>query len=85
MKVVPNAVFDDGYLHLLAINSRWGEIVQILANAFLTENKLGTYRTAREIRITVQRERFAQIDGNIYRKGTSFDFQVLPKVLKMWC
>jgi diacylglycerol kinase (ATP) len=85
MKVVPNAVFDDGYLHLLAINSRWGEIVQILANAFLNENKLGTYRKAREIRITVERERYAQIDGNLYRKGTSFDFRVLPKALKMWC
>ncbi|OHB66415.1 MAG: hypothetical protein A2Y77_11575 [Planctomycetes bacterium RBG_13_62_9] len=85
MKVVPNAVFDDGYLHLLAINSRWAEIVQILANAFLNENKLGMYRKAHEIRITVPRERFAQIDGTIYRKGTAFDFQVLPKALKMWC
>jgi len=28
MKVVPNAVFDDGYLHLLAVNSGWGEIAE---------------------------------------------------------
>jgi diacylglycerol kinase (ATP) len=85
MRVVPNAVFDDGYLHLLAINSSWGEIVQNMANAFLNENRLGTYRKACEIQITMQRERYAQIDGNIYRKGTSFHFKVLPKVLKMWC
>lgn len=85
MRVVPNAVFDDGYLHLLAVNSGWGEIVQILANAFLNENRLGTYRKACEIHITMQRERYAQIDGNIYRKGNSFDFKVLPKALKMWC
>jgi len=85
MKVVPNAVFDDGCLHLLAVNSSWGEIVQNMANAFLNENRLGIYRKAGEIQITMQRERYAQIDGNVYRKGTSFHFKVLPKVLKMWC
>jgi len=84
MKVVPQAVFDDGYLHLLAINSSWAEIVQNLANAFLNENKMGIYRKAGEIQITTQQERYAQVDGNIYRKGTSFHFKVLPKVLKMW-
>jgi diacylglycerol kinase family enzyme len=82
--VVPNAVFDDGHLHLLVINSRWGEIMQNLANAFLNENKLGTYYRAHEIRITTPHERFAQIDGNLYRKGTCFDFRVLPKALQMW-
>jgi diacylglycerol kinase family enzyme len=85
MKVVPNAVFDDGHLHLLAINSGWAEIVGGLAGAFLNENKMGIYRKAGEIRITTQRERFAQIDGNIYRKGTSFEFKVLPQALRMWC
>lgn len=85
MKVVPNAVFHDGWLHLLAVNSGWGEIVQNLANAFLYENKLGLYRQAHEIRITTQRERYAQVDGNIYRKGTTFHFKVLPQALRMWC
>lgn len=84
MKVVPNAVFDDGHLHLLAINSGWAEIVQNLANAFINENKLGTYRQARDIHITMQRQRYAQIDGNLYRQGTSFRYEVLPQALKMW-
>jgi diacylglycerol kinase (ATP) len=84
MKVVPNALFDDGCLHLLAVNSSWAEIVQNLANAFFFENKLGIYRKAREIQITMQRERYAQVDGSVYRKGTSFHFKVLPKTLKMW-
>jgi diacylglycerol kinase (ATP) len=85
MKVVPQAVFDDGFLHLLAINSGWAEIVQGMANAFLHENKMGIYRRATEIRITTGRERYAQIDGNIYRSGTSFEFRVLPQALRMWC
>jgi diacylglycerol kinase family enzyme len=85
MKVVPNAVFDDGRLHLLAVNSGWAEIVGGMANAFLYENKLGIYRKASEIRITAQRERYAQVDGSIYRKGTTFHFKVLPQALRMWC
>lgn len=85
MKVVPNAVFNDGSLHLLAINSGWAEIVGGMANALLYENKLGIYRKAREIRITMERERYAQLDGNIYRKGTDFHFRVLPQALRMWC
>jgi diacylglycerol kinase (ATP) len=85
MKVVPNAVFDDGYLHLLAVNSGWAEIVGGMANAFLYENKLGLYRKGREIRITMERERYAQVDGSIYRKGTDFRFRVLPQALRMWC
>ena len=84
MKVVPNAVFDDGYLHLLAINSPWGELLQGMANAFLYENKLGIYRKAHEIRITMPQERCAQLDGSIYRQGTSFHFEVLPGALQMW-
>ncbi len=85
MRVVPNAVFDDGHLHLLAINSGWAEIVGGMANAFLYENKLGIYRKAREIRITMERQRYAQVDGGIYRKGTDFRFRVLPQALRMWC
>ena len=85
MKVVPNAVFDDGYLHLLAVNSGWAEIVGGMANAFLYENKLGIYRKAKEIRITMEHERYAQLDGSIYRKGTDFHFRVLPQALRMWC
>lgn len=85
MKIVPNAVFDDGHLHLLAINSGWTEIVGGMANAFLKENRMGIYRKAREIRITTQRERYAQVDGNIYRKGTTFEFKVLPQALRIWC
>lgn len=85
MKIVPNAVFDDGHLHLLAINSGWAEIVAGCANAFLYENKMGLYRKAEEIRITMPRERHAQLDGNLYRKGTEFRFRVLPQALRIWC
>jgi len=84
MKIVPDAVFDDRHLHLLAINSGWGELVQGLATAFMDGNKLGRHEKAQRIRITMPTERHAQTDGNLYRKGKTFDFRVLPKALKMW-
>jgi len=84
MKVVPNAAFDDGYLHLLAINSGRGELMQTLASSFIDGNKLGTYRVGREIQIRTRHERHAQTDGNLYRKGKTFRFRVLPQALKMW-
>jgi diacylglycerol kinase (ATP) len=85
MKIVPNAVFDDGRLHLLALNSGWTEVVQSLAASFMEGNRTGIYRTGARIEITTQQERYAQTDGTLYRKGRNFFFEVLPGVLKMWC
>lgn len=84
MKIVPDAVFDDRHLHLLALNSGLGELVQSLATAFMDGNKLGRHEKGREIQIRTPHERYAQTDGNLYRRGTTFDFRVLPKALKMW-
>jgi len=84
MKIVPNAVFDDGQLHLLAVNSGWGEVMQTVASSFIDGNKLGTYDAGRQIVIRTQVERHAQTDGNLYRKGTTFRFRVLSQALKMW-
>jgi diacylglycerol kinase (ATP) len=84
MKVVPNAAFDDGRLHLLAVNSGRGELMHTVASAFIDENKMGTYRAGREIQIEMPHERHAQTDGNLYRKGKTFRFRVLPQALNMW-
>jgi len=84
MKIVPNAVFDDGQLHLLAINSGLPELMHTVASSFIEGNRLGTYRPGREIRIVTQEERHAQTDGDLYRRGKDFRFRVLPHALKMW-
>ncbi len=84
MKVVPNAAFDDGHLHLLAVNSGRGELMHTVASAFIDENRMGTYRAGREIQIEMPHERHAQTDGTLYRKGKTFRFRVLPQALNMW-
>ncbi len=85
MKIVPNAVFDDGRLHLLAMNSGWVEMVQSLASSFMEGNHAGLYRTGSRIEIAAEQERYSQTDGTLYRKGRTFLFEVLPGVLKVWC
>jgi len=84
MKIVPDAVFDDRHLHLLAINSGWAELVQSLATSFMEGNRFGRHEKGRQIRIAMSQPRHAQTDGNLYRQGTEFNFRVLPKALKMW-
>jgi diacylglycerol kinase family enzyme len=85
MKIVPNAVFDDGRLHLLALNSGWARMVQNLADSFMEGNRGGIYRTGLKMEIATQQERYAQTDGTLYRKGRTFQFEVLPGALRMWC
>jgi diacylglycerol kinase family enzyme len=85
LKVVPNAVFDDGQLHLLALNSGWTDIVHGLADSFVEGNRAGIYRAGRRIEIVTEQDRYAQTDGTLYRKGRTFLFEVLPGVLKIWC
>ena len=57
----------------------------IRADGLTPQRRLGIYRKAREIHITTRQERYAQLDGNIYRKDATFRFRVLPQALKMWC
>jgi diacylglycerol kinase family enzyme len=84
MKIVPDARFDDGYLHLLAVNSPLPEIVQNVATSFFVENRLGIYKKARRITVATDAERYLQTDGSIYGKGTTFRFEVIERGLRMW-
>ncbi len=50
---------------------------------FINEELLGEYKNGSCIRITTKQERYLQTDGDLYRKGTEFRFEVLPGALKM--
>ena len=85
MRVVPEARFDDGNLHVLAINAGRLHIIGGVAASFMNKNKLGTYTTGKQIKITTDRTRRLQADGNIIGEGTEFEFSVLPGALKVKC
>jgi len=84
MKVVPEAAFDDGLLHLRVLNEGWPALLAGLAKARLVGSDAASAGRARHIEIKTQKERYLHVDGNVARAGDSFRFQVLPGALRMW-
>lgn len=83
-KVVPQAQFDDGYLHLLILNAGPVGTLYALATALAGGNRMGEYYKAKEINITSSTQQLLQRNGDPEKeKRTSFSFKVLPKELKL--
>lgn len=83
-KVVPQAQYDDGYLHLLILDSGPFGALYALATALMGGNRIGDYYKARDIHITTSTEQFLQRNGDPEKeKRTQFSFKILPKELKI--
>jgi diacylglycerol kinase (ATP) len=83
-KVVPQAQLDDGYLHLLILNTGSIGALYALATSLMGGNRVGEYYKAKEINITSSIEQLLQRNGEPEKeKRTQFSFQVLPKELKI--
>ena len=85
MKVVPRARFDDRQLHILCVSS--GLIKTVIGGtaAFIIGNRIGDYRTGRQLRLKLDRPLELQIDGDEGWVADSFCFTILPKALKIKC
>jgi len=83
-KVVPQAQFDDGYLHLLILNSGPFGALYALATSLMGGNRVGDYYKARAIHITTSTEQFLQRNGDPEKeRRKTFSFNVLPRELKL--
>ncbi len=84
-KVVPQAKFDDGYLHMLILNAGPIATLYALATALVAGgNRMGEYYKAKEINITTSTEQLLQRNGDPEKeKRKKFSFKVLPKDLKL--
>lgn len=83
-KVVPQAQFDDGYLHLLILNSGPFGALYALGTSLAGGNRIGEYYKAKEINITTSTQQLLQRNGDPEKeKRTNFFFKVLPKELKL--
>lgn len=83
-KVVPQAQFDDGFLHLLVLNTGLLGTLYVLATSLAGGNRIGEYYKAKEIDITSSTEQLLQRNGDPEKeKRTHFSFKVLPKELKL--
>ena len=85
MKVIPQARFDDGFLHVL--NVRGGILPAIIggATAFTLGNRVGKYYRAQEIKVSLPFSMALQLDGNIGWASKTFHFSVIPRGLKIKC
>jgi len=83
-KVVPQAQFDDGYLHLLILNAGPIGTLYALATSLMGGNRMGEYYRAKEIDITTSTEQLLQRNGDPEKeKRKNFSFKILPKELKL--
>ncbi len=85
MNVVPRARFDDRQLHILCINSGLLKSAIGVATAFTIGNRMGEYRTGRQVTVQLERPLVLQIDGNDAWDAAAFTFTVLPNALKIKC
>ncbi|MGD0279604.1 MAG: diacylglycerol kinase family protein [Smithella sp.] len=83
-KVVPQAQFDDGYLHMLILKAGPIATLYALATSLAGGNRIGEYYKAKEINITSSNQQLLQRNGDPEQeKRTNFSFKVLPKELKL--
>lgn len=85
MNVVPRARFNDRQLHISCINSGLFESVIGGITAFTIGNRIGQYRTGRQMTVELERPLTMQIDGNEGWNADAFTFTVLPNALKIKC
>ena len=85
MKVLPEARFDDGLLHLRCVNSGFLKTCLGILTAFTTGNFVGQYFTGTEMTLQLDRPLVLQYDGNEGWEADSFSFKILAKALKIKC
>ena len=77
-KVVPQACFDDGYLHLLVLNAGPVGTLYALATSLIGGNRMGEYYRAKEVNIETSTQQLLQRSGDPEKeKRTSFSFKIL--------
>ncbi len=85
LKIVPKARFDDRQLHILSINSGLLKSYISGITAFTIGNRVGEYRTGRQVTVNLEQPLVLQIDGNEAWQAETFNFTILPKALKIKC
>lgn len=83
LKVVPDAEFNDGLLHVLAVESSRFKFLIGLVSSSLGRNIVGSHLIGRNVQLKTGRELYIQTDGDLRYKSDYFEFKVLPKSLRM--
>jgi len=85
MKVMPEARFDDGQLHIRCINSGLFKAFFGIMAAFTLGNPFGRYLAGNQLTLKLNSPLLLQCDGNEGWEADSFAFKILPRALKIKC
>jgi len=83
MNVVPMARFDDRRLHVSYINSGLFMSFLGLGTAFTIGNRVGKYKTGRQVSVNLEQPILLQIDGTPAWENDAFTFTVMAGGLKL--
>jgi diacylglycerol kinase (ATP) len=83
-KLAPEARFDDGRLHALAVGWSIPSIAGFLGHMTFRA-RTRAYRSAREVAVSLDRPLRLQYDGTVGWEDEAFRFSVLPGALKVKC
>ena len=83
LNVVPQARWDDGYMHTKVFASGLPEMIAGLFTGFTVGNKRGLYRKMKRLTVRLNHPLTLQIDGELGRTDDLFSFSVLPGVLRL--
>lgn len=85
MKVVPKARLDDQKLHMMCVRSGLLRLLMGVVTAFTIGNRVGDYRTAKQVSVRLEQPIELQIDGNYAWESDRFTFSLLPGALRLKC
>jgi diacylglycerol kinase (ATP) len=85
IKVVPEASFYDGKLHILMIDPGLLSFMVRAIRAFTTGKAIGHYFSGQTLMVSLERPETIQIDGSVGWTANTFQFSVLKGALKLRC
>ena len=85
LKLVPRAEVDDGQLHVLTGNMSRTALAYSLVKALIMPNRAGHYVSGSHVAVDCAEPQWLEADGELYREGTHFEFDVLPDALTVCC
>ncbi len=85
MKVIPRAKTDDGFLHVLTVNTGRLGVLCAIATSFLGGNRVGDYTAATHISVTLEAPLCLQVDGDLRETRSEYTFEILPAALSVVC
>ena len=83
LKVVPRARWDDNKLHIMAVPAGIHMALAALTTGFTIGNQIGHYACGNDLKVRLNQPLTLQIDGELGWSSDCFEFNVLPRAMRL--